>query len=80
VLEKANTSLIQWADEYKEDTDDYKTLLNELQKVVVDGGFSSALPVAPGTTRHALRVAIHSIASPSWYSKTPYVSMEIRCA
>ncbi|KAI8887867.1 PAXNEB-domain-containing protein [Backusella circina FSU 941] len=71
VLEKANTSLIQWADNNKEE-DDYKILLDELRKVVVEGGFSSALPVAPGTTRHALRVAIHSIASPSWYSNTPY--------
>lgn len=35
---------------------------------------SSALPAPPNTTRNVLRVGIHSLASPSWQSKTPHVS------
>lgn len=58
----------------EEDHDDYESLINKIRKVVLDGNFSSAIPVAPGTPRHALRVAIHSLASPSWQSKSPYVS------
>jgi elongator complex protein 4 len=59
----------------EEDQDDYESLINKVRKVVLDSNFSSAIPVAPGTPRHALRVAIHSLASPSWQSKSPYVSL-----
>ncbi|KAI8059135.1 Elongator complex protein 4 [Gongronella butleri] len=54
------------------DVDEYHDLLKRLRKVVLDGQFSSAVPVPPGTTRQALRIAIHSLASPSWQSKTPH--------
>lgn len=72
VLEKANINMLNW-DNNEEEEDDYKTLLNQIRKVVLDGNFSSAIPVAPGTPRHALRVAIHSLASPSWQSTSPHV-------
>jgi hypothetical protein len=71
VLEKANTKILSWDND---EQDDYETLLNQIRKVVLDGNFSSAIPVAPGTPRHALRVAIHSLASPSWQSKSAHVS------
>lgn len=70
VLQEANTKILGWSDNSQ---DDYGQLLSEIRKVVLDGNFSSAIPVAPGTTRHALRVAIHSLASPSWESKSPHV-------
>ncbi|KAG1092387.1 hypothetical protein G6F42_019214 [Rhizopus arrhizus] len=74
VLEEANTEIMQWdmVADGEEDHDDYESLINKIRKVVLDGNFSSAIPVAPGTPRHALRVAIHSLASPSWQSKSPY--------
>jgi elongator complex protein 4 len=75
ILEEAKTEIIQWSDDMDEtdDHDDYESLLNKIRKVVLDGNFSSAIPVAPGTPRNALRVAIHSLSSPSWQSKSPYV-------
>ncbi|KAI9336897.1 Elongator complex protein 4 [Pilaira anomala] len=69
VLEEASTEIIQWEND---EENDYESLLNGIRKVILDGNFSSALPVAPGTPRNALRVAIHSLASPSWQSKTPH--------
>lgn len=78
VLEQANTEIMQWdmvADGEEDGQDDYESLINKVRKVVLDGNFSSAIPVAPGTPRNALRVAIHSLASPSWQSKSPYVSV-----
>lgn len=77
VLDQANIDIMQWdmvADGEEEDQDDYESLISKIRKVVLDGNFSSAVPVAPGTPRHALRVAIHSLASPSWQSKSTYVS------
>lgn len=75
VLEQANTEIMQWdmvADGEDEHQDDYKRLINKVRGVVLDGNFSSAVPVAPSTPRNALRVAIHSLASPSWQSKSAY--------
>ncbi|KAK4514424.1 uncharacterized protein ATC70_002019 [Mucor velutinosus] len=75
VLDQANIDIMQWdmvADGEEEDQDDYESLISKIRKVVLDGNFSSAVPVAPGTPRHALRVAIHSLASPSWQSKSTY--------
>lgn len=73
-LEEAKTNILQW--DYQ-GNEDYKTLMDEIRKVVLEGNFSSAVPVAPGTARHALRVAIHSIASPSWQSKSLHVRLQI---
>lgn len=73
ILQEANTKILAWGDDSQ---DDYGQLLSEIRKVVLDGNFSSAIPVAPGTTRHALRVAIHSLASPSWESKSPHVCVK----
>lgn len=78
ILEEAKTEIIQWNDDMVEDYDDYENLLNKIRKVVLDGNFSSAIPVAPGTPRNALRVAIHSLASPSWQSKSPYVCLSFQ--
>ncbi|KAI8643381.1 Elongator complex protein 4 [Parasitella parasitica] len=77
VLEEANIAVMPWDivdDDVDDDEnqDDYESLINKVRKVVLDGNFSSAIPVAPGTPRHALRVAIHSLASPSWQSKSPH--------
>jgi elongator complex protein 4 len=72
VLEEASTEIMQWSNE--EDTDDYGCLLNEIRQIVLKGNFSSAVPVAPGTPRRALRVAIHSLASPSWQYESAHVS------
>ncbi|KAI8050134.1 Elongator complex protein 4 [Gilbertella persicaria] len=73
ILEEAHTEIMQWTHELdeKDDHDDYSILLDKIRQVVLNGNFSSAIPVAPGTPRHALRVAIHSLASPSWQYKTP---------
>lgn len=71
VIEQAKTSILQWG---YEGEDDYKTLIEQIRKVVLDGNFSSAIPVAPNTPRNALRIALHSLASPSWQSKSPHVS------
>ncbi|KAG2230731.1 hypothetical protein INT48_004784 [Thamnidium elegans] len=70
VLEEASTEIIQWDDHAE--GNDYEDLLSGIRKVILDGNFSSAIPVAPGTPRNALRVAIHSLASPSWQSKSPH--------
>lgn len=70
-LEEAKMDILQW--DYQGD-EDYKTLIDQVRKVVLEGNFSSAVPVAPGTPRNALRLAIHSIASPSWQSQSPHVS------
>ncbi|CEG74524.1 hypothetical protein RMATCC62417_09720 [Rhizopus microsporus] len=69
VIEQAKTSILQWG---YEGEDDYKTLIEQIRKVVLDGNFSSAIPVAPNTPRNALRIALHSLASPSWQSKSPH--------
>ncbi|CAO3654081.1 unnamed protein product [Cunninghamella echinulata] len=50
--------------------DDYNDLIQQLRDVIVNGNFSSAIPVPAGTSRNALRIAIHSLASPSWQSKS----------
>ncbi|KAG1446073.1 hypothetical protein G6F56_009694 [Rhizopus delemar] len=68
-LEEAKMDILQW--DYQGD-EDYKTLIDQVRKVVLEGNFSSAVPVAPGTPRNALRLAIHSIASPSWQSQSPH--------
>jgi elongator complex protein 4 len=75
VLDEAKTEIMQWNAVEEDNHDDYERLLNQIRKVVLDGNFSSAIPVAPGTPRNSLRVAIHSLASPSWQSKSPYVSV-----
>ncbi|CAO3648976.1 unnamed protein product [Cunninghamella blakesleeana] len=49
---------------------DYNDLIQQLRDVIVNGNFSSAIPVPAGTSRNALRIAIHSLASPSWQSKS----------
>ncbi|ORX58073.1 PAXNEB-domain-containing protein [Hesseltinella vesiculosa] len=54
------------------DTDEYLDLLHRLRKIVLEGQFSSAVPVPPGTSRQALRIAIHSLASPNWQTKSPH--------
>ncbi|KAG0163994.1 Elongator subunit elp4 [Apophysomyces sp. BC1015] len=57
-LDEANTSIIDRATEFDaEESDDYETLLDDIRQVIIDGGF---------------RIGIHSLASPSWRSKTPY--------
>lgn len=67
---------MHWNDDLdeKDDYDDYQRLLDEVRQIVLKGNFSSAVPVAPGTPRRALRVVIHSLASPSWQYKSPHVS------
>ena len=76
ILEKASTEIVRWTHESdeKDDHDDYAILLDKIRQIVVDGQFSSTKPVAPGTVRNALRVGIHSLASPSWQSESPNVS------
>ncbi|OBZ90035.1 Elongator complex protein 4 [Choanephora cucurbitarum] len=73
ILEKASTEIVRWTHESdeKDDHDDYAILLDKIRQIVVDGQFSSTKPVAPGTVRNALRVGIHSLASPSWQSESP---------
>ncbi|KAI8330560.1 Elongator complex protein 4 [Blakeslea trispora] len=73
VLEKASIEAIRWTHELdeKDNHDDYQILLDKIRHMVVEGQFSSIKPVAPGTVRHALRVGIHSLASPSWQYKSP---------
>ncbi|CEP19666.1 hypothetical protein [Parasitella parasitica] len=79
VLEEANTTVMQWGivDADEKNQDDYKTLIDKVRKVVLDGNFSSAIPVAPGTPRHALRVAIHSLASPTVVTLPAYLYDEV---
>lgn len=74
VLDEASTEIIQWHD--NAEANDYEDLLSGIRKVILNGNFSSAIPVAPGTPRNALRVAIHSLASPSWQSKSPHVRLK----
>lgn len=76
MLEEASTEIMQWTNELdeKDDYDDYHSLLEQIRQIVLQGNFSSALPVAPGVSRRALRIAIHSLASPSWQYKSPHVS------
>ncbi|KAI8329340.1 Elongator complex protein 4 [Chlamydoabsidia padenii] len=73
ILEEASLSLIDPSLEMDDDNkDQYDDLLQKIRKVIVDGNFSSAIPVSPGTQRNALRIAIHSLASPSWQSKSSH--------
>ncbi|CDS09138.1 hypothetical protein LRAMOSA10498 [Lichtheimia ramosa] len=55
-----------------ESDDDYWTLIQDIRKLIVENNFSSALPAPPNSVRNVLRVGIHSLASPSWQSKTPH--------
>ncbi|KAI8969664.1 Elongator complex protein 4 [Pilobolus umbonatus] len=68
VLEEADISIIQ----SDESDNDYEALFNEIRSVVLNNHFSSIVPAPAGITRKALRIAIHSLASPSWQSKTPH--------
>ncbi|KAI8576191.1 hypothetical protein K450DRAFT_258054 [Umbelopsis ramanniana AG] len=74
-LQSAKTTLINpptcFDDQYNGDRDDYEILMEELQSVIVDGGFSSMVPVPQGTERNALRIGIQSLASPNWQCKNP---------
>ncbi|KAI8143360.1 Elongator complex protein 4 [Fennellomyces sp. T-0311] len=55
-----------------EGEDDYATLLDNIRKLVLENNFSSAIPAKPNTQRNVLRLGIHSLASPSWQSKSSY--------
>ncbi|KAI8099970.1 Elongator complex protein 4 [Halteromyces radiatus] len=74
ILEQASLSLIDPSSENNDDdtVDQYGDLIQKIRKVILDGNFSSAIPVPPGTQRNALRIAIHSLASPSWQSKSSH--------
>ncbi|KAI9319262.1 Elongator complex protein 4 [Dichotomocladium elegans] len=55
-----------------EERDDYLKLLDDIRELVVANNFSSALPAQPNTLRNVLRIGIHSLASPSWQSKSQH--------
>ncbi|CAO3598891.1 unnamed protein product [Absidia cylindrospora] len=76
ILEDASISLIDpsLGTDDDDSVDQYDDLLQKIRKIIVDGNFSSAIPVPAGTPRNALRLAIHSLASPSWQSKSSHVS------
>ncbi|KAI9004845.1 Elongator complex protein 4 [Phycomyces nitens] len=70
VLEDASISLID--PPLDESTDDYQVLLESIRKIIIEGNFSSALPAPPNTIRKALRLGIHSLASPGWQMASPH--------
>ncbi|KAF7728843.1 Elongator subunit elp4 [Apophysomyces ossiformis] len=73
ILDEARTTIIDRSTEFEmDDSDDYGTLLDDIRQVVVKGGFSSAIAMPPNTPRNALRIGIHSLASPSWRCKSAY--------
>ncbi|GBC09463.1 hypothetical protein RclHR1_08890008 [Rhizophagus clarus] len=49
--------------------DHYNTLLNNIRKVIEENHFSS---LSSNVERNVLRIGIHSIASPSWLSKSSH--------
>ncbi|KAL0077780.1 Elongator complex protein 4 [Phycomyces blakesleeanus] len=71
ILEEASVSLIEPPPE-DGSMDDYHVLLESIRKIIIEGNFSSALPAPPNTTRKALRLGIHSLASPGWQMKSPH--------
>ncbi|KAG2187495.1 hypothetical protein INT44_005184 [Umbelopsis vinacea] len=83
-LQSAKTTLISpptcFDDKYNGDRDDYEVLMEELQSVIVDGGFSSMVPVPQGTERNALRIGIQSLASPNWQCKNPQDILKVLLA
>ncbi|KAI8967383.1 Elongator complex protein 4 [Mycotypha africana] len=75
VLDEAKPSILRWDDNDNDDDkmdDDYQALIQSIKKVVLEKHFSSAVSVPAGTVRNALRIGIHSLASPCWKSKSPY--------
>ncbi|KAG2216582.1 hypothetical protein INT45_004503 [Circinella minor] len=68
VLEETTPTVLDNAD----GEDDYATLLENIRKLVLENNFSSAIPAKPNTSRKVLRIGIHSLASPSWQSKSSH--------
>lgn len=61
-------------DELIETYNPYYTLLDKIRKVIEENHFNSLLSTSSNVERNALRIGIHSIASPSWQSKSSHVS------
>ncbi|KAI8365911.1 Elongator complex protein 4 [Radiomyces spectabilis] len=73
LLKQANTTLLDAPNSFDDpDSDDYKTLLNDIRQLIIENNFSSAIPAPANTQRNILRLGIHSLASPSWRSKSPH--------
>ncbi|RUS16315.1 Elongator complex protein 4, partial [Jimgerdemannia flammicorona] len=77
-VEAASLSLIEipseFDDGYEDGQDDYAVLLERIRRVVEEDGFSSLTPPPSTGDRNALRIGIHSLASPHWRSRTSHVS------
>jgi elongator complex protein 4 len=60
-------------DEIIENCNPYNTLLDNIHKVIEENHFSSLSKLPSNVERNVLRIGIHSIASPSWQSKSSHV-------
>lgn len=77
ILENKLMTLInlnEKSDEIIENFNPYNTLLNNIRKVIEENHFSSLSKLPSNVERNVLRIGIHSIASPSWQSKSSHVS------
>ncbi|CAG8518503.1 4342_t:CDS:2, partial [Scutellospora calospora] len=73
-IDSASLTLIdatKWADELH-DENMYNKLLSEIRLVIDQNNFSSLTAPSTGVESNALRIGIHSIASPSWHSNSPH--------
>ena len=81
ILDNAQMTLVnvnELSNELKIGIDNpYNTLLDKIRKVIEENHFSSLLVPPSNIERNALRIGIHSIASPSWQSKSSHVSYYI---
>ncbi|CAB4401320.1 unnamed protein product [Rhizophagus irregularis] len=59
-------------DEIIENFNPYNTVLNTIRKVIEENHFSSLSKPSLNVERNVLRIGIHSIASPSWQSKSSH--------
>ncbi|CAG8578754.1 4823_t:CDS:2 [Dentiscutata erythropus] len=73
-IDSASITLVdatKWADE-QHDESMYDKLLSEIRRVIDQNHFSSSATPSTGVEKNALRIGIHSIASPLWNSNSPH--------
>lgn len=73
-IDSASITLVdvtKWTDE-QHDESIYDKLLSEIRRVIDKNNFSSSASPSTGVERNALRIGIHSIASPLWNSNSPH--------
>ncbi|CAG8759994.1 398_t:CDS:2, partial [Acaulospora morrowiae] len=70
-IESAQMTLVD-VNTWNDNEDPYNRLLSKIHQVIDEKHFRSSVSPPAGVERNAMRIGIHSIASPSWRSKSPH--------